>query len=101
VSRRLDELALRRERLVSRAAEQRAALAVGASALLPSVRLGDRLTSIGRAVCSHPAWAVAGAVALGAVLIRRGRATVWLGRAGMAWRAWQMVQVWLRGPASD
>jgi hypothetical protein len=101
MSGRLDQLALRRESLVSRAAEQRAALAVGASALLPYARLGERLVSFRRALRSHPAWAVAGAVALGAVLIRRRRAAVWLGRAWTAWRAWQVVQVWLRGPASD
>jgi hypothetical protein len=100
VSGRLDELELRRERLVCRAADQRAALAVGASVLLPSARLGDRLVSFRRAVRSHPAWAVAGAVALTAVLIRRRGAAVWLGRAWTAWRAWQVVRVLLRGPAS-
>jgi hypothetical protein len=97
----MDELALRRERLVARAAEQRAALAAGGSALRPAGRLGDRLLSLSRVVRSHPAWAVAGAVAVSVVVIRRRHAAVWLGRAWTAWRAWQVVQVWLRGPASD
>ena len=99
MSRRLEELALRRERLIARAAEQRAALASSGSALLPPGRLGDRLLLLSRAALAHPAWAVAAAVAIGVAMVRSRRVALWLGRAWMAWRAWQTVQVWLKRPS--
>ena len=100
MSRRLDELALRRAGLIARAAEQRAALSTGGSALLPAGGLGDRLQSVGRVAMAHPVCALVVGVAVGVIVIRRGRAALWAGRAWMAWRAWQAAQVWLRHRAT-
>jgi hypothetical protein len=101
MSGRLDGLALRRQRLIARAAEQRAALAASGTALLPPARLADRLLSLTRVAQAHPAWTVAAAAVGGVLIIRRRRAARWLGRVWMAWRAWQAARVWLRTPASD
>lgn len=101
MSRRLDELVLRRERLVARAAEQRAALATTAVALLSPGRLADRALQMKRVLQAHPTWAAVAAAAAGVLMMRRRRAAVWLGRAWMVWRAWQTLRVWLRRPAPD
>lgn len=98
---RLDELALRRERLIARAAEQRSTLSATVAQLVPSGGLADRALLLKRVVQAHPMWAAAAAALAGVALMRRRSAAVWLGRAWMMWRAWQAVQVWLRRPTPD
>lgn len=98
---RLEELALRRERLIARAAEQRSTLLATVAQLVPSGGLAGRALQLKRVVEAHPMWAAAAAAVAGVVVMRRGSAAVWLGRVWMVWRAWQAAQAWLRRPAAD
>jgi hypothetical protein len=100
MSARLGELAMRRQRLIARAAGQRAALAAMTSAVAPTGRLADRALLLANLLKAHPAWAAGALAAGGFLLSRRRRAALWLGRAWMVWRAWQTLQGWLRRPAA-
>jgi YqjK-like protein len=87
----LIRLAERRERLVTRAAEQRVVLAQNIEPYRIPLALADRGIYALRYIKSHPEWLV-GVVVLFAAL-RPGRIGKWLGRG---WVTWQMMYT-LRG----
>jgi hypothetical protein len=88
---KLIRLAERRERLVTRAAEQRVTLAQNIEPWRIPLALADRGMTALRYIKSHPEWIV-GVVVLRAAL-RPGRVGKWLGRG---WVTWQMMYT-LRG----
>lgn len=96
---KLAALALRRERLVAHAAEQRVALGDAAGALAAPGRLAERLLLVKRVAQAHPAWTTAALAAVSVILVRRRRAALWLSRAWVAWRGWQALAGWLRRTA--
>lgn len=92
---RLIELARRKERLIARAAAQRAAIAGTFREWRTPIVVADRALAVARFFRSHPvllAAAVAAAVAL------RGRTLVGLaGRGFAAWRVWRTLSTWSAG----
>jgi hypothetical protein len=91
MNKKLIRLAERRERLVTRAAEQRVALAQNIEPYRMPLALADRGINALRYVKSHPEWIVGVVVLL--VALRPGRVGKWLGRG---WVTWQMMYT-LRG----
>jgi hypothetical protein len=87
VTDKLNQLRIRREELVARAAAQRGDLRDKLEPLRqPLARVDQALTVIGY-VKRHPSLMVG--IAVLAVILRRGPAGKWLGRG---WLAWQTVQ---------
>jgi hypothetical protein len=82
----LIRLAERRERLVTRAAKQRVALAQNIEPYRIPLALADRGINALRYIKSHPEWIVGVVVLLAA--LRPGRVGKWLGRG---WVTWQMM----------
>ena len=91
MNKKLIRLAERRERLVTRAAEQRVALAQNIEPYRVPLALADRGLYALRYLRSHPEWLVGVVVLL--VALRPGRVGKWLGRG---WVTWQMMYT-LRG----
>jgi YqjK-like protein len=81
---RLDELARRRERLVGRAAEQRAAIAESLSGCRRMLSVADRGLAWGQWARGHPVLIAIGTAALVAVRPRLGLR--WVVRALSLWR---------------
>jgi len=84
MNKKLIRLAERRERLVTRAAEQRVALAQNIEPYRIPLGLADRGINALRYIKSHPEWIVGVVVLLAA--LRPGRAGKWLGRGWVTWR---------------
>ena len=78
MNKKLIRLAQRRERLVTRAAEQRVALAQNIEPYRLPLALADRGLYALRYIRSHPEWLVGVVVLL--VALRPGRVGKWLGR---------------------
>jgi hypothetical protein len=81
---KLIEIALRRERLIAQAAQQRATLAQTVRTWRAPLVLADQGLMALRYLKQHPAW-LAGGVAVIVMLRPRG-ARKWLGRAWLAWK---------------
>lgn len=93
---RLAELAMRRERLVARCAEQRAALADSVQGLHAPLQMADRALSMLAFVRRHPLVTVAaGALAFA---LRPRRAGLWLKRGWLVWRLARAVERWAGAP---
>ena len=89
---RLIELARLKERLIARAAAQRAAVAATIREWRVPITVADQAFGIVRFFRSHP---VLLAAAVAAVAVLRGRTLVGLaGRGLAAWRLWRMVSTW-------
>lgn len=89
---RLIELARRKERLIARAAAQRAAVAATFREWRTPITVADRALAVVRFFRSHP-FLLAATVAAAAAL--RGRTLVGLaGRGYTAWRIWRTVSAW-------
>jgi hypothetical protein len=84
MNKKLIRLAQRRERLVTRAAEQRVALAQNIEPYRVPLALADRGLYALRYIRSHPEWLVGVVVLLAA--LRPGRVGKWLGRGWVTWR---------------
>jgi len=91
MNKKLIRLAERRERLVTRAAEQRVVLAQNIEPYRIPLALADRGMNALRYIKHHPEWIIGGVVLLAA--LRPGRVGKWLGRG---WVTWQMMYT-LRG----
>ncbi len=91
MNKKLIRLAERRERLVTRAAEQRVVLAQNIEPYRIPLALADRGMTALRYIKNHPEWLVGVVVLLAA--LRPGRVGKWLGRG---WVTWQMMYT-LRG----
>jgi hypothetical protein len=91
MNKKLIRLAERRERLVTRAAEQRVVLAQNIEPYRIPLALADRGMNALRYIRHHPEWIIGGVVLLAA--LRPGRVGKWLGRG---WVTWQMMYT-LRG----
>jgi len=86
---RLTEIARRRERLVARAAAQRAAIAGTLRELRPPIDIVDRGLAVVRFFRRHP---VLLAAVTAAAFAFRPRGMLWLaGRGLAAWRVWRAV----------
>ena len=89
---RLIELARRKERLIARAAAQRAAIAATIREWRVPIAVADQAFGIVRFFRSHP---VLLAAAVAAVTALRGRTLAGLaGRGYTAWRIWRTVSTW-------
>ncbi len=87
-------LALRKERLVVRASEQREQLAQLGERLRKPCALADKAVDAGRYVKAHP-WTAGVAVGAAALIGRRHLLRV--ARYGWgAWRAWRLIGGWAR-----
>jgi hypothetical protein len=84
MNKKLIRLAERRERLVTRAAEQRVVLAQNIEPYRLPLALADRGLYALRYIKSHPEWLVGVVVLLAA--LRPGRVGKWLGRGWVTWR---------------
>jgi YqjK-like protein len=82
--RRLHDLQLRRERLLVRSAELRAAIAENSRALGPPLALVDQLRAGLRWLRAHPEWPAGALVVM--LVLRPRRLLVWSGRAWWVWR---------------
>lgn len=87
---RLPAIHARRERLVERAAHQRADVARLVQAAMPPVTVAEWGLRALRLIRSKPAL-VAGALVAASVL-RPGRAVRWSIRAWAAWQAWRRIR---------
>ena len=87
-------LALRKERLLVRAGQQREQLAQLGGWLEKPCAAADKLISAGRYAKAHP-W-TAGVAAFVAVLLGRRHLFRVAGYAWSAWRAWRFVNRWAR-----
>lgn len=94
---KLTELAMRRERLVARSAEQRSALAGNARGLQAPLQVADRALSIIAFVRRHPLITLAGGAL--AFALRPRRAGLWLRRGWLLWRLARVVERWAGAPA--
>jgi len=90
MSDRLSLLAMRRERLVARAADQRALLGDSVAALRAPLELIDRGIAILAFFRKHTALSLA--VASLAVVLKPRRAGLWLRRGWLTWRLSQGVR---------
>lgn len=91
---RLIELARRKERLIARAAQQRADLAIAGSRWRKPFAIADRGIAVVAYLRAHPlvlALAVAGVAAAGWRNLPR-----WIGRGFFVWRAWRAAGAWMR-----
>ncbi|MBI1965239.1 MAG: hypothetical protein HYV99_06340 [Betaproteobacteria bacterium] len=92
-SERLIELARRKERLIARAAAQRAAVAATIREWRAPIAVADQAFGIVRFFRSHP---VLLAAAVAAIAALRGRTLIGLaGRGYTAWRVWRATSSWL------
>lgn len=87
------ELALRRQSLQLRCAEQRDALARSAKRLAPVFAATDALRNAVDYLKAHPQW-VAALVAV-TLVWRPWRVLRWGRRAYLAWRSWRRIRGWL------
>jgi hypothetical protein len=87
------ELALRKQRLLARSDEQRAAVAQAYQRWQGPARIVDRGWAVAQFLRAHPA-VVAVAVVV-AMVVRRRNIVTWAGRGLMAWRAWRSLSRWL------
>ena len=85
-------LALRKERIVVRAGEQREQLAQLGTQLRKPCAVADKALNAGRYVKAHP-WAAGAVVGVAALMGRRHLFRV-AGYAWGAWRAWRFVGAW-------
>ncbi len=95
---RLIELARRKERLIARAAQQRAGIAVACRMWRKPFSIIDQGIAVVAYLKAHPlvlALAVAGVAAVGRRNLPR-----WIGRGFFVWRAWRAVGVWTRNPGN-
>jgi len=91
----LIEIARRKERMVARAARQRAAVAAEACTLEKPLAIVDRGVAIVQFCKTHPLLLVAGAV--GVLILGRRNMAAWAGRGWVAWRAWRSLSSWVEG----
>lgn len=87
---RLFELALRRERLIAQAAQQRTTLAQSVQAWRVPLALADQGVAALRYLKQHPAWLVGGVGVV--VVLRRRNAGKWLRRGWVAWNIVRRLQ---------
>ena len=94
MNRRLNELHLRRGRLLERIASQRADLRRAAQpvkvVLQKSDRVISRIRSVSDYIKRHPGFAILGVGALFA--FKSERAWIWAKRGFLAWRTWKAVR---------
>lgn len=93
---RLIELARRKERLIARAAGQRAEIAAAGRAWRKPFSVIDQGIAVVAYLKAHPlvlALAVAGVAVVGRRSLPR-----WIGRGFFIWRAWRAVGTWTRNP---
>ena len=88
------ELARRRERLIARAAQQRAGIATAFQRWEKPAGVLDQGITAARFLKSHPLL-LAAVVAVAVVLGRR-NLLAWAGRGFVAWRTWRSVEAWGR-----
>lgn len=91
ISHRQMELALKKQRLQYRCAEQRRELARGLAPLLPVFALAETVRSAARWIQGHPAISAGVLVALCAA--RPHAAARWARRAWLAWQAWRRLRL--------
>lgn len=89
----LMEISRRRERLITRAGDERAAIAGTFHELEAPIAIADRALAVARFLRSHPVLAAA-AVAAAAVALRRRGVVSLAGRALAVWRVWRTVSAW-------
>lgn len=95
IEHRLMEIALRKERLIARAAAQRASVGQSFSNLGGAIAVVDRVLQAVRFLRAHPALI---AVAVAALVALRGRGLLSLaGRAFSVWRLWRSASAWASG----
>ena len=88
---RLLELALKKQRLQYRSAEQRRELARGLMPLVPVFAVADTARSWARRVREHPAISMGVVVA---ILVAKPRMVVrWARRTWWAWQAWRKLRL--------
>jgi hypothetical protein len=88
----LFDLALRRERIRARIAEQRHELEVALSPFAPAISMVDAGLGVWRYLRAHPQWLLGGAVAL---LVWRPRGSLkWARRIWVLGRTWRQFRDW-------
>jgi hypothetical protein len=94
MSRRLDELLLRRGRLIERAAGQREALRRNSSPVAATLDKADFAVAGVRAGAEYlHRHALAASAAAGLLLIFKGKTTLrWAGRAFSLWKSWRALR---------
>ena len=85
-------LALRKERLLIRAGQQREMLALAGERFRKPCAAADKIINAGRYVRAHP-WTVGAAAGVAALLGRRHLLRM-AGYAWSAWRAWRFIGGW-------
>ncbi|MFN7087870.1 MAG: YqjK family protein [Burkholderiales bacterium] len=90
----LIEIARRKERLIARAAQQRAAIAAGCLPWCKPLAAADRALVLVRFLKENPL--VLGATVAVAALIGRRNLLRWAGRGLFLWRAWRSLKAWSR-----
>ena len=88
-----EDPSLRRQQLLLRSAELRAAIADGAQGIKAPLALMDPVHAGVRWLYHHPGWPIGLAVALAA--LRPQRTLRWAGRLWWAWNSLRRVQAWL------
>lgn len=94
----LIDLARRKERLIARAGEQRAVIAVACMKWRKPFGMVDRGIAIAGYLKAHPlvlALAIAGVAVVGRRNLPR-----WIGRGFFVWRVWRAAGVWMRNAGS-
>ena len=89
----LIEIAQRRERLIARAAAQRAVIAVTFRELESPAAIADSALGMVRFLRLHPLLTAVG-VTVAAVALRRQGVLSLTGRAVVVWRLWRTVSAW-------
>lgn len=87
------DIALRRERIRARIAQERRDLGAALAPFAPAVSVLDGGWNAWRYLRAHPQWLVGGAFAL--VVWRPRGSLKWARRAWGAWRAWRQWREWM------
>lgn len=90
----LIDVARRKERLIARAEQQRAAIAVNGLVWQKPFEAADQVISFARFLKEHPL--ILGVGVAVAAIIGRVNLLRWGGRGLIAWRAWRSVNAWAR-----
>ena len=88
------ELALRKERLLTRIDMQRDQLAAYGAHLEKPFAAADKVLEAGRYVKQRP-W-IAGVAVFAAVVLGRRNLLRWAGRGWTLWRGWRTARLWLQ-----
>ena len=91
---KLLDFAGRKERLIARAAQQRAEIAAAVLRWDKPISVLDRGLAAARFLKEHPLVVVAASTAV--IVLGRRNLLRWTGRGLIAWRAWRSVNAWTR-----